>query len=61
MSFRHLANAETKYGSAHRRIGHGGSSKPSDGLRARFPRDVYADMVEAEYRLVTDGRMVWKW
>jgi homoserine O-acetyltransferase len=36
-------------------IGHGGSSKPSNGLRARFPRYVYADMVEAEYRLVTEG------
>jgi len=36
-------------------IGHGGSSKPSNGLRAGFPRYVYADMVEAEYRLVTEG------
>jgi homoserine O-acetyltransferase len=36
-------------------IGHGESSKPSNGLRARFPRYVYADMVEAEYRLVTEG------
>ena len=36
-------------------IGHGKSSKPSDGLRARFPRYAYADMVEAEYRLVTEG------
>jgi homoserine O-acetyltransferase len=36
-------------------IGHGGSSKPSDGLRAKFPRYVYADMIEAEYRLVTEG------
>jgi homoserine O-acetyltransferase len=36
-------------------IGHGGSSKPSDGLRARFPRYVYVDMVEAEYRLLTEG------
>ena len=35
-------------------VGHGGSSKPSDGLRARFPRYAYADMVEAEYRLVTE-------
>src|SRR5687767_3680740 len=26
-------------------IGHGGSSKPSDGLRARFPRYGYEDMV----------------
>jgi homoserine O-acetyltransferase len=36
-------------------IGHGRSSKPSDGLRARFPRYAYADMVDAEYRLVTEG------
>ena len=33
-------------------IGHGGSSKPSDGLRARFPRYRYADMVEAQRLLV---------
>jgi homoserine O-acetyltransferase/O-succinyltransferase len=36
-------------------IGHGQSSKPSDGLRARFPRYGYIDMVAAEYRLVTEG------
>lgn len=36
-------------------IGHGRSSKPSDGLRAAFPRYGYADMVEAEHRLVTEG------
>jgi homoserine O-acetyltransferase len=36
-------------------IGHGGSSKPSDGLRAKFPRYGYVDMVTAEHRLVTDG------
>ena len=36
-------------------IGHGGSSKPSDGLRAKFPRYGYVDMVEAQYRLVTEG------
>ena len=36
-------------------IGHGGSSKPSDGLRARFPKYGYLDMVDAEYRLVTEG------
>jgi homoserine O-acetyltransferase len=36
-------------------IGHGQSSKPSDGLRAKFPRYGYLDMVEAEYRLVTEG------
>ena len=36
-------------------IGHGGSSKPSDGLRMRFPRYTYDDMVEAQYRLLTEG------
>ena len=33
-------------------IGHGGSSKPSDGLHARFPRYGYADMVEGERRVL---------
>jgi len=36
-------------------IGHGGSSKPSDGLHARFPHYGYGDMVEAQYRLLTEG------
>ncbi len=36
-------------------IGHGGSSKPSNGLRAKFPRYGYHDMVAAQYRLVTEG------
>lgn len=36
-------------------IGAGGSSKPSDGLRTKFPRYDYSDMVQAEYRLVTEG------
>ncbi|MBA3297331.1 MAG: alpha/beta fold hydrolase, partial [Acidobacteria bacterium] len=36
-------------------IGHGRSSKPSDGLRAKFPRYGYADMVTAEHRLVSEG------
>ena len=36
-------------------IGHGGSSKPSDGLRMRFPRYDYADMVEAEHAVVTQA------
>lgn len=39
-------------------IGHGRSSKPSDGLHARFPHYAYADMVTAEYRLVTEGLRV---
>jgi homoserine O-acetyltransferase len=35
-------------------IGHGRSSKPSDGLHARFPRYGYDDMVEAQYRLLRE-------
>jgi len=35
-------------------IGHGASSKPSDGLRAGFPRYGYADMIHAQYRLLTE-------
>jgi homoserine O-acetyltransferase/O-succinyltransferase len=35
-------------------IGHGGSSKPSDGLHARFPHYTYDDMVEAQYRLLSE-------
>jgi homoserine O-acetyltransferase/O-succinyltransferase len=41
-------------------IGHGNSSKPSDGLRAHFPHYGYADMVEAEHALVTKGLGVQK-
>lgn len=36
-------------------IGHGGSSKPSDGLRARFPHYDYNDMVAAQHLLLTEG------
>ncbi|MEO7413752.1 MAG: alpha/beta fold hydrolase [Opitutaceae bacterium] len=36
-------------------IGHGGSAKPSDGLRARFPRYGYRDVVNADYRMLTEG------
>jgi homoserine O-acetyltransferase len=39
-------------------IGHGGSSKPSDGLHARFPHYGYTDMVAAEHALVVDGLKV---
>jgi len=35
-------------------LGHGASSKPSDGLRAKFPRYTYDDMVKAQYRLLTE-------
>lgn len=36
-------------------VGHGRSSKPSDGLRMRFPRYGYADMVALQHRLLTEG------
>lgn len=36
-------------------IGHGKSSKPSDGLHARFPRYDYDDMVAAQHELLTNG------
>ena len=36
-------------------IGHGKSSKPSDGMHAKFPRYGYLDMVEADYRLLSEG------
>ncbi len=36
-------------------IGHGKSSKPSAGLHARFPHYGYVDMVQAQYRLLTEG------
>jgi homoserine O-acetyltransferase len=39
-------------------IGHGKSSKPSDGLRARFPKYAYADMVAAQHALLIDGLQV---
>ena len=39
-------------------IGHGGSSKPSNGLHARFPHYDYDDMVAAQHALLTDGLKV---
>jgi homoserine O-acetyltransferase/O-succinyltransferase len=36
-------------------IGHGKSSKPSDGMHAKFPRYGYIDMVDADYRLLTEA------
>src|SRR6185503_3344902 len=35
-------------------IGHGKSSKPSDGLKASFPKYGYRDMVEAQHRLLIE-------
>ena len=58
-------------------IGHGRSSKPSDGLHMRFPRYTYDDMVAAQHRMLTEhlgvshlrlvmgtsmgGMMTWVW
>ncbi len=39
-------------------IGHGESSRPSEGLHARFPKYGYRDMVEAQYQLLTQGLKV---
>jgi homoserine O-acetyltransferase len=36
-------------------IGHGKSSKPSDGLRAKFPKYGYQDMLTAEHALLAEG------
>jgi len=39
-------------------VGHGKSSKPSDGLRAKFPKYTYDDMVRAQHALLVDGLQV---
>jgi len=36
-------------------VGHGASSKPSDGLKAKFPKYTYDDMVKLQYQLLTEG------
>ena len=36
-------------------LGHGKSAKPSDGLKTKFPKYNYADMVDAQYRLLSEG------
>jgi homoserine O-acetyltransferase len=36
-------------------VGHGQSSKPSDGMKTAFPKYDYDDMVDAQHRLLTDG------
>jgi len=36
-------------------VGRGGSSKPSEGLRTKFPHYRYRDIVETEYRMLTEG------
>ena len=39
-------------------VGHGKSSKPSDGLRANFPRYTYTDLVDLQHRLVTEALQI---
>jgi homoserine O-acetyltransferase len=39
-------------------IGHGKSSRPSEGMHARFPRYGYEDMILAQHRLLTEGLKV---
>jgi homoserine O-acetyltransferase len=39
-------------------IGHGKSSKPSDGMRMRFPHYDYADMIAAQHLMLVDGLKV---
>jgi homoserine O-acetyltransferase len=36
-------------------LGHGKSSKPSDGMKTAFPNYNYEDMVDAQYRLIKEG------
>jgi homoserine O-acetyltransferase len=53
-----LLDARTHYIILPDAVGHGGSSKPSDLLHAKFPRYGYGDLVTAQYRLVTEGLQV---
>jgi homoserine O-acetyltransferase len=50
-----LLDAERHYIVLPDGIGHGQSSKPSDGLHAHFPHYAYRDMIEGQYRLLTEG------
>ena len=50
-----LLDAETHFIVLPDGIGHGQSSKPSDGLRMRFPRYGYLDMIRAQRLLLTEG------
>jgi homoserine O-acetyltransferase len=53
-----LLDAEKYYIICPDDIGHGDSSKPSDGLHAKFPNYRYHDMVKAEHDLLVDGLKV---
>jgi homoserine O-acetyltransferase/O-succinyltransferase len=50
-----LLDARTHYLILPDNLGHGKSTKPSDGLRAGFPRYGYKDMLLAQHRLLTEG------
>ncbi len=50
-----LLDAEKYYIILPDNVGHGQSSKPSDGLRMKFPKYRYTDMVKLQYELVTKG------
>src|ERR1051326_7322036 len=50
-----VLDARTHYIVIPDNVGHGQSSKPSDGLRARFPHYDYDDMIELQHRLLADG------
>jgi homoserine O-acetyltransferase/O-succinyltransferase len=50
-----LLDAERYYIILPDNVGHGQSSKPSDGLRMKFPAYRYTDMVRLQHRLVTEG------
>ncbi len=50
-----LLDAERYYIILPDNLGHGGSSKPSDGLRMKFPKYGYTDMVRLQHALVTQG------
>jgi len=53
-----LLDAERYYIVIPDNLDHGKSSKPSDGLRAKFPRYAYGDMIEAQRRLLAEGLKV---
>ena len=50
-----LLDAATHYIVIPDNVGHGQSTRPSDGLHAKFPRYTYADMIELQRRLLVDG------
>ena len=50
-----LLDAATHYIVIPDGIGHGGSSRPSEGMHARVPRYAFDDMLTAQYRLLTEG------